>query len=190
MKKTSSNPSVTKELWEQLTESQRERLRRIAAILVSCEACAEKVLLRMRAETSAAHVTTGFACSFAMREVVRQSIQHCQQPQDPCGQPGSTQCSDMPLSSLPWPERIAYIAREVLHYSRRDAALLLGMSDAQADKLLGLALRRGAAFEPVSRAVEDAAPEPESQDSPLKRSADVRKFLRTESPFHWMSHAV
>jgi hypothetical protein len=36
---------------------------------------------------------------------------------------------------LPWPERAVYLLREVLRYSRRDTALLLGMSDSNIDQL-------------------------------------------------------
>jgi hypothetical protein len=34
-----------------------------------------------------------------------------------------------------WPERAVYFLREALRYSRRDTALLLGMSDANIDQL-------------------------------------------------------
>jgi hypothetical protein len=43
---------------------------------------------------------------------------------------------------LPWPERAVYFLREALRYSRRDTALLLGMSDANIDQLYLFAQKR------------------------------------------------
>ena len=47
-----------------------------------------------------------------------------------------------PIGMLPWPERAVYFLREALRYSRRDIALLLGMSDASVDQLYIFAERR------------------------------------------------
>jgi hypothetical protein len=47
-----------------------------------------------------------------------------------------------PLEALLWPERAAYFLHEVLHYSRRDTALLLGISDANVDALNRFAKKR------------------------------------------------
>jgi len=46
------------------------------------------------------------------------------------------------VGMLPWPERAVYLLREMLRYSRRDTALLLGMSDANVDQLQKFAKRR------------------------------------------------
>ena len=48
----------------------------------------------------------------------------------------------LPLEALPWAERVTYFLREVLHYSRRDCALLLGISDANVDELNRFARKR------------------------------------------------
>jgi hypothetical protein len=46
------------------------------------------------------------------------------------------------IGMLPWPERAVYFLREALRYSRRDTALLLGMSDANIDQLYLFAQKR------------------------------------------------
>jgi len=48
----------------------------------------------------------------------------------------------LPLEALPWAERVVYFLHEVQHYARRDAALLLGMSDGEVDQLKKSARRR------------------------------------------------
>jgi hypothetical protein len=48
----------------------------------------------------------------------------------------------LPTGTLPWFEHAAYFLREVLHYSRRDTALLLGISDLNVDELNRFARRR------------------------------------------------
>jgi Sigma-70, region 4 len=48
----------------------------------------------------------------------------------------------LPIGSLPWPERAVYFLRKILNYSRRDTALLLGLSDANVDQLHCIAEKR------------------------------------------------
>jgi hypothetical protein len=43
---------------------------------------------------------------------------------------------------LPWLERVAYVLHKVLCYSRRDSALLIGISDANLVQLVSIAERR------------------------------------------------
>jgi hypothetical protein len=49
---------------------------------------------------------------------------------------------ELRIGSLPWPERAVYFLRKALCYSRRDTALLLGLSDANVDQLYDLAEKR------------------------------------------------
>ena len=48
----------------------------------------------------------------------------------------------LPLEALPWAERAVYFLHEVLHYARRDTALLLGMSDSEVSLLARAAKKR------------------------------------------------
>jgi hypothetical protein len=53
-----------------------------------------------------------------------------------------SQSGPLPLEALPWAERAVYFLREVLHYVRRDTALLLGLSDGEVDHLTRSAKQR------------------------------------------------
>jgi DNA-directed RNA polymerase specialized sigma24 family protein len=46
------------------------------------------------------------------------------------------------LAALPWPERAVYFLSEILHYSRRDTALLLGISDCSVEQLIRFGRKR------------------------------------------------
>jgi DNA-directed RNA polymerase specialized sigma24 family protein len=65
----------------------------------------------------------------------------------------------LPLEALPWPERAVYFLREVQHYTRRDTALLLGISDGEVDELKKSAKKRmGYPEEPTEREFRRPAP--------------------------------
>jgi hypothetical protein len=61
------------------------------------------------------------------------------------------------VGMLPWPERAVYFLREVLRFSRRDTALLLGMSDANIDQLHKFAERRIRYFSNASSQLPDVS---------------------------------
>jgi hypothetical protein len=61
------------------------------------------------------------------------------------------------VGMLPWPERAVYFLRDVLRYSRRDTALLLGMSDANIDQLHKFAERRIRYFSNASSQLQDVS---------------------------------
>lgn len=168
MKKAKLPQSVQIEFWQCLSDLDRERLSFAASVLVACESCAGKLLQEAREETQSAQVPPEFAYSFAMRVVVRLAIRHCQQPARACEQEEMRESRRLPLQDHPWAERVAYFLGDVLGYSRRDAALLLGMCDAHVDQLSRMARKRGAVLESLGDgtglAPRRTEPRPDARD--------------------------
>lgn len=141
MRKTTPGPWMEIPCWQSLADSDKDQLRKTAAVLVGCCGCAESLLDRLRGETQTAHIPPEFAICFATRIAVRLAISHYRLGGCSC----RTAPSDgtLPLAFLPWAERTAFVLRAVLRYSRRDTALLMEMTDAQVDRLVTMAQRRG-----------------------------------------------
>ena len=90
-----------------------------------------------------------FAPVCALREVVKAAITHNRDSVAPQGMEQQwdvalkrSRPGPLPLEALPWAERAVYFLREVLHYVRRDTALLLGLSDREVDHLTRSAKQR------------------------------------------------
>lgn len=127
-----------------------------------------------RNEMRIAEVPVEFAGRFAMRVVVRLAIRCVQQVERSCEPAGNGNV--VPLFFLPWPERVAFVLREVLGYSRRDTALLLSMTDPQVNRLLEMARRRGATGlrSEIEEESSDAVPDSSQRAIPLSQSCARR----------------
>jgi len=89
-----------------------------------------------------------FGCVSALRAVVKAAIAHnytlidAETAFSPSVSVNDGDLVAPLLEALPWPERSVYFLSALLHYSRRDTALLLGISDANVDQLISFAEKR------------------------------------------------
>ena len=86
-----------------------------------------------------------FRFTFALRTVVKSAIAHvkqCDQTSAPVALHVSDRVNCALVRSLPLPERFVYFLLDQLNYSRRDAGLLVGLSDLQTEQLLSQARKR------------------------------------------------
>ena len=140
-----AKPSGT---WPALFNEQRATLIAVAEMLLPSRVAPGQVLEQALTslEGSALHDTFGQIC--AIRAVVKAAIAYklknancATEAEEPV--PQKYQFPPIPhVDMLPWPERAVYFLRETLRYSRRDTALLLGMSDANIDQLHKFAEKR------------------------------------------------
>lgn len=141
---------------EAIFTAEHPRLLLAATALLACHECAVGLLKEVYEEFLNAYICRGFEYAFALRSIARRAIAHLQHL--PGTSEGVLQCNhsdrvhekEFHLKSLPWPERAAYFLREVLGYSRRDASLLIGMSDTNVDQFLSFGRRRIAVAEGAS----------------------------------------
>ena len=135
-------------IWPTLFEEHRATLIAVAEMLLNCPVSPEHILDKAMAALEGSPVRENFAPVSAIRAVVKATVAHnCgaadsrteAESQDPAKH---RSFESSPGSALPWPERAVYFLRGVLRYSRRDTALLLGMSDASIDQLYEFAEKR------------------------------------------------
>jgi len=134
--------------WPTLFNEQRATLTTVAEMLVPSRSASGQVLEQalMSLEGSPLRQTFGQIC--ATRAVVKAAIAYKRKnanwasEAEPPVTPRHQFSRIRHVGMLPWPERAVYLLREMLRYSRRDTALLLGMSDANVDQLQKFAERR------------------------------------------------
>jgi hypothetical protein len=133
-----AKPSGT---WPQLFNEQRVTLTAVAEMLVHSRVASGQVLGHALTSLEGSPVRDNFGQICAIRAVVKAAIAYklknanCASEAEAPVTP-KHQFPRIPQAGmLPWPERAVYFLREVLRYSRRDTALLLGMSDANIDQL-------------------------------------------------------
>jgi Sigma-70, region 4 len=140
-----AKPSGT---WPALFNEQRATLTTVAEMLLSSCVASGQVLEQALTSLEGAPLREAAGQICAIRAVVKAAIayklKNANCPSD--AEAPVTPKHQFPriphVGMLPWPERAVYFLREVLHYSRRDTALLLGMSDANIDQLHKFAERR------------------------------------------------
>jgi hypothetical protein len=141
-------PPGQAERWRTLFNTHRPTLRAVAEMLSDSSASPEQTLDEAAANLEGSSVRDPFAQVAAIRAVVKAAIAHNREAANSCIEaelPGPAQhvfSGDSLVEMLPWRERAVHFLREVLHYSRRNTALLLGMSDADIDQIHELARRR------------------------------------------------
>lgn len=136
------------EMWRALFQEEESRLSVAAEVLLQRNVFPDQILGTALEELKGSPFHEAFGRSSALRAVVKAAIaynktvvDHDSAATSPL--PLKDGCESAPfLASLPWAERAAFFLREVLNYSCRDTALLLGMSDANVDRLCRLAARR------------------------------------------------
>ena len=128
--------------WDGALELYREQLRFYLDYLVRCE-CDHQILAKVDAEVRERFVAEGFKLRFLARTLVRNVIQHLRE----CPHRNESPRSDVevaphPAAEIPEQERLVYFMRDILEYSTRDTSLLIGVTDAQVEKLLAFARKR------------------------------------------------
>lgn len=135
-------------MWRALINEHHSELLEVAEILLYRSGSPEAILQAALAELDGKPFDKAFGRTAATRAVVRASIAHNYTGIDSWIVTASSGTIDeehpgiLPLETLPWAERATYFLRDVLHYSRRDCALLLGISDANVDDLNRFAKKR------------------------------------------------
>lgn len=132
---------IEEQMWRALFREQREHLTEVAEMLLCQNDSPEQILQTALEELEGSPFCETFGSASAVRAVVKAAIAY-----DRChfdltsavaasesGRDG--QLGPLPLKILPWAERAAYFLREVLRYSRRDSALLLGITDSTVEQL-------------------------------------------------------
>ena len=135
-------------MWRTLFREEHSELAHAAEMTLYQRGSQEQILTTALTELEDRPFHDGFGLVSALRAVVKSAIACNCQLLDPqialtppvSGNDGYDEAQS--LETLPWAERAAYFLREVLHYSRRNTALLLGMSDANVDQLKRLAEKR------------------------------------------------
>jgi Sigma-70, region 4 len=128
--------------WDQALALYREQLKVYLDYLIPC-GCSEDILARVEGEVRDSVVSDGFKLRYLVRTLVRNVIRHMRES-DHTTENSRFLSSDLPnaVLALPSQERMVYFLRDILEYSKRDTSLLIGITDAQADKLLSLARKR------------------------------------------------
>lgn len=135
-------------MWKALFEEHHSQLTEIAEILSHRGGSPEQILQAALAELEHRPLNEPFGQISAFRAVVKAAIAHSYTGIDKwivttSSGPFTHEPSGSQLfGDLPWAERAAYFLRDVLQYSKRDSALLLGISDANVDELHRFAKKR------------------------------------------------
>ena len=146
--KRKEHPPSQADRWRTLFNTHRPTLTAVAEMLSYSRVSPEQILDEAAADLEGSSVRNPFAQIAAIRAVVKAAIAHNREAANSrieaeLPDPAQHIFSGGPLvGMLPWRERAVYLLREVLHYSRRNTALLLGMSDANIDQIYELARKR------------------------------------------------
>jgi Sigma-70, region 4 len=134
--------------WTALFNEQRATLTAVAEILVSSRVASCQVIEQALTSLEGSPLRETFGQICAIRAVVKAALAYKLKSANCASEAEASVTSKHPFpriphaGMLPWPERAVYLLREVLRYSRRDTALLLGMSDSNIDQLHKFAERR------------------------------------------------
>lgn len=156
--------------WTALFNEQRAMLTTVAEMLLLSHIASDQVLEQALTSLEGAPLRETFGQICAIRAVVKAAIAYklknanCSSEAEAPVTPRH-QFSRIPhVGMLPWPERAVYFLREVLRYSRRDTALLLGMSDANIDRLHKFAGRRIRHFRKASSQMPEVSSSSQGAD--------------------------
>jgi hypothetical protein len=134
--------------WRILFHERRAELSAVAETLLFREISPEQILDSALTALEGSSFHEVFGPISAIRAVVKAAIasscevRNFQFHDVPANSMTDGLLRGLPTGKLPWLEHAAYFLREVLHYSRRDTALLLGISDVNVDELNRFARRR------------------------------------------------
>jgi hypothetical protein len=156
--------------WPTLFNEQRATLTTVAEMLLPNREASAQVLEQALTSLEGSPLRETFEKICAIRAVVKAAIAYkrknanCASQTEAPVTPRHQFLRNPHLGMLPWPERAVYFLRVVLRYSRRDTALLLGMSDANIDQLHKFAERRIRYFSNASSQPPDVSGSPQRLD--------------------------
>lgn len=141
--------------WDEALSLYRGQLSFCLNSLIECD-CSDELLLNVEAEVRDRSVPDKFKQRFMLRVLVQHVIQHMRESTRTAEIMRAGSYSSISAESSPSLERLIYFLRDILEYSTRDAALLVGFPDAQVEKVLSFARQRIDMYEgPVSIEIED-----------------------------------
>lgn len=136
--------AIEEDAWKDVLDSRRSALLSAIDFLISCD-CSESIMQEAEKKLKIVDIPETFRFTFALRTVVKSAIAHvkqCDQTSAPVALHVSDRVNCALVRSLPLPERFVYFLLDQLNYSRRDAGLLVGLSDLQTEQLLSQARKR------------------------------------------------
>src|ERR1700722_12933697 len=134
------------EMWRTFFDDNHADLAIVAETLLRCHLSPERVLRKALSglESSSRDVTFEHAIQAVIDSAIeynRETANAPSQPKTPSAVklriPGISQ-----ITMLPWPERVVYFLRGVLHYSCEETGLLLDLNDIEIDQLYKFAAKR------------------------------------------------
>ena len=149
--------------WPALFKEQRATLTAVVEMLLPSRVPPGEVLEQALISLEGSPLRDAFGQICAIRAVVKAAIAYklknanCASEAEAPVTPNHQFPRIPHVGMLPWPERAVYFLREVLRFSRRDTALLLGMSDANIDQLHKFAQRRIRYFSNASSQLPDVS---------------------------------
>jgi hypothetical protein len=129
--------------WEEAFCLYRGQLQFYAAYLLPC-GCTEEIVAQVEDRATNFMVPDDFKLGYLLRTMVQSVLYHlgkCNQRSDIC-KPKARSDPFTGVESLNPQERLAYFLLEIFEYRTRDAALLMGISDARVEQMLVLARRQ------------------------------------------------
>jgi hypothetical protein len=128
--------------WDEALRIFRDQLSFYLDYLITCN-CGDKILAAVEVEVRERFVPEEFKLRFMMRTLVRKVIEHLRE----CahlseGSQGYDLAVPDGAADIPVQERLVYFIRDILECSTRDTSLLIGITDAQVERLLSFARRR------------------------------------------------
>ncbi len=134
--------------WQNLFEEQRATFEEAASMVLNRQDDPREILFAAMDKLKSQSFHEVFAPVSALREVIKaaiarnfDSVEQDFEPQTGIG-PREQLSSPLPLEALPHAERAVYFLHKVQSYTRRDTALLLGISDWEVDQLTMSAMRQ------------------------------------------------
>jgi len=126
--------------WDEALSLHRGQLEFYLDYLVPCE-CDHEIVAKVESEVRERSVADEFKLGFLTRTLVRNVIQHLREcTHQRSGSQSPAQGNS--VAEIPAQERLVYFMRDILDYSTRDTSLLIGITDAQVEKLLSFARKR------------------------------------------------
>lgn len=133
--------SDDKRAWDEALTLYREQLGFYLEYLAPCQ-CDHQILAKVETEVRERSVPDEFKLPFLLRTLVRNVILHLRGCSQSKGTWERSAEDSSAVAYIPGQERLVYFMRDILEYSTRNTSLMIGITDAQVEKLLSFARKR------------------------------------------------